>query len=136
MLVSHWGSIRCREKVANLVILTNSEGIGGWGVLNLLRLEPLPLLGGVERTNRFGHPRRVEDILDLLLRQLAARARDLDDGLAGLDRLLRDLGRLGVTDVRVERRGERDRALHVEVGALLVHRDALDAELGELPQHV
>ena len=53
MLVSHWGSIRCREKVANLMILKNSEGIGV-GVLTLLRLELLPLLGRLEDFNPSG----------------------------------------------------------------------------------
>src|SRR5271165_718657 len=50
MLVNHWGSIRCREKVGNLMILKNRRGIGGGGTsLSDVRISvKLISLGGKE----------------------------------------------------------------------------------------
>src|SRR5258708_16511186 len=92
--------------------------------------------GGVARVLRLGHVDGIENGADLLFAEELLGARDFDDGLAGSDGLLYDLGSLSVADVGIERRGEGDGALRVEVAAVFIGGDAGDAAVVELAQHV
>src|ERR1700733_14245650 len=93
--------------------------VGGSGLDALVAL-PGSFAGGLW----LGPPDRMEDGADFVFAQQILGTGDLDDGFAGSDRFLDDFGGLGIADVRVERRSQRNRALRVEVAAALVDGDS------------
>src|SRR4030095_9104973 len=77
-------------------------------------LPPVSLLcGAILVLVKLRQLHRVEQLGDLRLSENLALANDLEDPLAALVRLVRQLGRLVVTQHRVERRRDADGGLHV-----------------------
>src|SRR6185436_18095283 len=83
-----------------------------------------------------GEEVRRKDLADLFLRKQMLLAQQIGNPLARLRRLLRDLRGRGVSDVRIERSGERGRADVVRLAALAVRVDPADALLDEHRQEV
>src|SRR5262245_52912824 len=69
----------------------------------------------------------VEQFIDLLVREQLLLPDDLDDALPTRVGLLRQLGRLLVSENRIERGHDADGGRHVAVEDLLVDRDPIDA---------
>src|SRR5262245_51067088 len=74
------------------------------------RARSFPCALALARRSR-GHRTRIEDRADPVLAQQFVLAHELDDALAGAHRLGRELGRLLVADVRIERGHHADAAL-------------------------
>src|SRR5690348_13159983 len=95
-----------------------------------LRLDLLSLSGCFQRALRLGHALGIENFRNFLFAQQLLLSRNFNYGTAGGHRLFGDLRRLGIADVRVERGGQRYRALRVKRVLLFVGGDALHAALG------
>src|SRR6186713_2766668 len=74
---------------------------------------------------------RVEQLSDLLFRENLPFADDLENALAAPIGLAGELGRLLVSEHRIERGDDTDGGFHVAVEHFLVDGDAVDAALAE-----
>src|SRR6202034_226465 len=86
--------------------------------------------GGAERP-RLGQDLRLQDLVELLAGQKLLGEHQIVNALIGQKRLLRDLGRIGVADIGIERGDDTDRALDAAAQMLAVGGDALHAPLGQ-----
>src|SRR5208283_1243254 len=85
------------------------------------------LLARGKRRPWLGHCVGLQDRIEFFLRQQLLRQHQVVDALPGRQRLLGDLGGVGVADVGIERGDDSDRMLDRGAQPLAVGRDALDA---------
>src|SRR5579862_555171 len=93
-----------------------------WGSLIALRRDHRPRL-----RQHVG----LEDLVEARLRQQIALEHQVVYALAGRERFLRDLRRIGITDVGIEGGDDADRILDRRAQSLAIRGDALHAAIGE-----
>src|SRR4029077_21123385 len=74
---------------------------------------------------------RLQDFVELLARQKLFGQNQIVNALTGDERLLRDLGRVGITDIGVERGYDPDRSLDAAAQVLAIGGDAVHAFQGQ-----
>src|SRR5258706_7502910 len=84
-----------------------------------------------QQRTRLGETFRLQNLVELYLRQQLFLQHEIVDTPAGHQRLLRDFGRVGVADVRVERGDDADRVLDRGAQPFAIGGNTLDAALGE-----